>query len=110
MEASTSSMTFDKEDQKSSDNNTNVSISQAFSKELEDLKTELAEAKKTIESLNSEKDSLESTVNQLREEISSLNCNLEKNHHEPTVDAQTECQVSVQDSQVQSESTEQTDA
>lgn len=107
-------MTFEKEESKASNSNSNVSESNASSKELDALRVELAEAKVTIESLASEKLSLESTVSQLREEINSLMLNLaEKNHHEPSVDAQTECHVSVQDSQVQSESTaaaEQTDA
>lgn len=102
-------MTFEKEEQNT---NNNQSESNYSPKDFEALKAELAEAKKTIESLTYEKEELESTVDQLKEELDSLKANLaEKNHHEPTADAQTECQVSVQDSQVQSESTtEQTDA
>ena len=118
MEVSSPSMTFEKEEPKSSNSNSNNSESNGNSKEVEALTAELAEAKKTIESLNSEKESLESTVAQLRDEIDALKLkNVEENHHESTVDAQTECpQVLVQDSQVQSEiiehaeSTEQTDA
>lgn len=111
MEVSSPSMTFEKEDPKSSNSNTNVSESNVCAKELEALRTELAEAKKTIELLTSEKHSLETTVSQLREEIDTLKLNqAEKAHQEPTADAQTECHVSVQDSHVQSENTEQTEA
>ncbi len=62
-------MTFEKEEPKASNSNSNVSESNGNSKELEALRVELAEAKVTIESLASEKSNLEFTVSQLTEEI-----------------------------------------
>jgi len=107
MESPVSSMTFEKEEPKQATaSDSSSQIHEATAKELQSLKAELSEAKKTIAGLTLEKTNLENTVAELKAEIDSLKLKCDQ-QIQPTVDAQTECEAKpVQDSEVQSEKQE----